>query len=289
MEVNTSTTTDTENMYNYINGFLLNPSAYIIVALVLVAYFIIFISLGNKSPDQNNIPTPLTPSDPNGGKMSKILIAIVIGIVVILILVNGLQYFFGIDIVASVKQVFLGNPIIDIKIDQNSPLLGGDSSVPEIKYAEQVFNIPGNYYGYEDAKTLCSAYGSRLANYDEIESAYNKGGEWCNYGWSENQMALFPTQKSTFNNLQNIKGHEHDCGRAGVNGGYMANPNLKFGVNCFGYKPKINPEEEQMMQVNTPYPQTEKDILMEKKVDYWKTKLDEILVSPFNYDTWSKI
>jgi hypothetical protein len=289
MEVNTSTTTDTENMYNYINGFLMNPSAYIIVALVLVAYFIIFISLGNKSSDQNNIPIPLTPSDPNEGKMSKMLIAIVIGIVVILILVNGLQYFFGIDIVASVKQVFLGNPIIDIKIDQNSPLLGGDSSVPEIKYAEQVFNIPGNYYGYEDAKTLCSAYGSRLANYDEIESAYNKGGEWCNYGWSENQMALFPTQKSTFNNLQNIKGHEHDCGRAGVNGGYMANPNLKFGVNCFGYKPKINPEEEQMMQVNTPYPQTEKDILMEKKVDYWKTKLDEILVSPFNYDTWSKI
>jgi len=48
MEVNTSTTTDTENMYNYIDGFLLNPSAYIIVALVLVAYFIIFISLGNK-------------------------------------------------------------------------------------------------------------------------------------------------------------------------------------------------------------------------------------------------
>jgi len=288
MEVNTSTTTDTENMYNYINGFLMNPSAFIIVALVLVAYFIIFISLGNKSSDPNNMPIDPSTSAPNGGKMSGILIAVVIGVLVILLLVNGLQYFFGIDIVASVKQIFLGNPIIDIKVEQNKPLLG-NSAVPEIKYTEQVFNIPGNYYGYEDAKTLCSAYGSRLASYDEIESAYNKGGEWCNYGWSENQMALFPTQKSTFNNLQNIKGHEHDCGRAGVNGGYMANPHLKFGVNCYGYKPKINPEEEQMMQVNTPYPQTEKDILMEKRVDYWKTKLDEILVSPFNYDTWSKI
>ena len=165
----------------------------------------------------------------------------------------------------------------------------GTSTVPEIRYTEQVFNIPGNYYGYEDAKTLCTAYGARLANYQEVEDAYNKGGEWCNYGWSDGQMALFPTQTTTYNNLQKIKGHEHDCGRPGVNGGYMANPHLKFGVNCYGYKPKINQEEEQLMQATSPYPKTEKDILFEKRVDYWKSKLGDILVSPFNYNTWSKI
>ena len=292
MEVNTSTTTDTVNMYDYINGFLLNPSAFIIVALVLVAYFIVFSSLGNNSSSsvQNNY-------NPSGsteyGKTSSALIGVVIGILVILLLVNGLQYFFGIDIVASVKQVFLGNPIIDIKVEQTtmdaSGGVLGSNIIPEIRYTEQVFNIPGNYYGYEDAKSLCTAFGARLANYQEVEDSYNRGGEWCNYGWSDGQMALFPTQTKTFNNLQKIKGHENDCGRPGVNGGYMANPQLKFGVNCYGYKPKINQEEEELMQVSTPYPKTEKDILFEKRVDYWKTKLGDILVSPFNYNAWSKI
>jgi len=292
MEVNTSTTTDTVNMYDYINGFFLNPSAFIIVALVLIAYFIVFSSLGNNSSSstQNNF---VASSSTDSGKTSSALIGVVIGVLVILLLVNGLQYFFGIDIVASIKQVFLGNPIIDIKVEQTtldaSGGILGSNAIPEIRYTEQVFNIPGNYYGYEDAKSLCTAYGARLANYQEVEDAYNKGGEWCNYGWSDGQMALFPTQSTTFNNLQKIKGHEHDCGRPGVNGGYMANPHLKFGVNCYGYKPKINEEEEQLMQVSTPYPKTEKDILFEKRVDYWKSKLGDILVSPFNYNTWSKI
>ena len=102
-------------------------------------------------------------------------------------------------------------------------------------------------------------------------------------------MALFPTQKQTFENLKGIKGHEHDCGRPGINGGYIANPEVKFGVNCFGYKPPITSEEEEMMQNVSPYPKTEKDVEMEKKVDFWKTQIDDILVSPFNYNTWSRV
>jgi hypothetical protein len=101
-------------------------------------------------------------------------------------------------------------------------------------------------------------------------------------------MILFPTQTATYNDLQKIPGHEHDCGRPGVNGGYISNPEAKFGVNCYGYKPKINKLEEDLMAVTTPYPLTEKDILFEKRVNYWKSKLNEILVSPFNYNTWSR-
>jgi len=192
---------------------------------------------------------------------------------------------------ASIKNLFNPtNPQLDITVNENTGK-GADSSepIPEISTIQQVFNIPGNYYGYEDAKTLCQAYGSRLATYNEVEDSYNKGGEWCNYGWSDGQMALFPTQKTTFDNLQKIPGHEHDCGRPGVNGGYMANPHIQYGVNCFGYKPKITSEEEEMMQNTTPYPKTEKDILFEKRVDFWKTKLNDILVSPFNYNSWSRV
>ena len=45
-----------------------------------------------------------------------------------------------------------------------------------------------------DAAAVCKAYGNRLANYKEIKSSLDAGGEWCSYGWSDDQMALFPTQ-----------------------------------------------------------------------------------------------
>jgi hypothetical protein len=133
---------------------------------------------------------------------------------------------------------------------------------------------------------LCQAYGANLATYKQIEDSYKSGGEWCNYGWSAGQMALFPTQQKTFDTLQNIKGHENDCGRPGINGGYMINPQLRFGVNCYGNKPKITSEEEELMKTTTPYPETAEDIAFQKRVDYWKNKVDDILVSPFNYNTW---
>ena len=101
------------------------------------------------------------------------------------------------------------------------------------------FNIPGNDYSFEDAKALCKAYGAELATYSQIEDAYKNGAEWCNYGWSANQMAFYPTQKTTWDKLQKIKGHNHDCGRPGINGGYIQNPRVRFGVNCYGPKPTI--------------------------------------------------
>jgi len=122
-----------------------------------------------------------------------------------------------------------------------------------------------------------------------VENAYNDGAEWCNYGWSQNKLALFPTQKSTYEKLQTIPDHENDCGRPGVNGGYMENPKIKYGVNCFGAKPDITPDEASLMSNTTPYPKTEKDIAMEERVEYWKSKLSDILVSPFNNNQWSRV
>lgn len=291
MEASTSSTIEPESMYGYINNLLMNPTALIILVIVVLIYIIVFVSLGDSSNTTSSVSTVGTNSSSGLDKTSGIIIAVIAGIFVILLLFNVLQYFFSIDIMASVKNLFNPtNPQLDITVNQNTGSSEDDSSepIPEISTRPQVFNIPGNYYGYEDAKTLCTAYGSRLATYSEVEDAYNKGGEWCNYGWSDGQMALFPTQKNTYDNLQKIPGHEHDCGRPGVNGGYMANPHIQYGVNCFGYKPKITTEEEEMMQNTTPYPKTEKDILFEKRVDYWKTKLNDILVSPFNYNSWSR-
>lgn len=273
--VNTTTTTDPVNMYNNLNNFILNPMVFIIVILIVVAYYAFSSSLG-----KDNLGTS---EESNGG---SIFVIIIIAILVILILVNALQYFFSINVTAYIQGLFSPKTTVDIVVDQSTYQ---PAPVPEIRFKKQVFNIPGNYYTYDNAKALCSAYGAELAPYEEIEKAYNNGAEWCNYGWSDNQLALFPTQKKTYDTLQTIPGHENDCGRIGVNGGYIANPKVKFGVNCYGYKPKITSDEQELMKTSSPYPETPEDIAFQKKVDLMKNNLDQILVSPFNHDTWGEI
>ena len=280
--VNTTSTTDPVNMYNYMNSYIMNPLVLIIIILVLVAYYAFSSSLGPGILGTTTEPT---------GKIFGIIIAIIL---VLLIAFNALQYFFSINVTAYVEDLFTPNAKVDIVVDQSTyqnthENIYEPAPVPEIRFKKQVFNIPGNYYKYENAKALCKAYGSELATYDQIEKAYNDGAEWCNYGWSADQLALFPTQKKTYDNLQKIKGHENDCGRTGINGGYIANPNVKFGVNCYGHKPKITSEEENLMRTSTPYPETQEDIIFQKRVDILKNNLEQILVSPFNYNTWGQL
>lgn len=271
--VNTTSTTDPVNMYNYLNSYILNPVVFIIIFLVVVSYYVFSSSLESGSSSLGN----------ENGSGAKVMGGIIVAILVVLIIVNAFQYFFSINVTAYVQGLFTKNAKVDIVVDQSTY---ESTPVPEIRFKKQVFNIPGNYYNYENAKALCTAYGADLASYDQIEKAYNNGAEWCNYGWSADQLALFPTQKKTYDNLQSIEGHENDCGRTGINGGYIANPEIKFGVNCYGNKPKITSEEEDLMKATTPYPETAKDLAFQKRVDFWKNKVDEILVSPFNYNTW---
>jgi len=160
-----------------------------------------------------------------------------------------------------------------------------------VSTGEEVFNIGNNRYTYEDAKGICKSYGARLATYDEIEDAYNKGAEWCNYGWSEGQMAYFPTQKATWTELQKDEKHKNDCGRPGVNGGYMANPYIRFGVNCYGKKPEARPSELAKMQVRKEkiVPKTKEDVVLDMKVKFWKENADKLLsINAFNTDKWSQ-
>lgn len=277
MQVSSTTTADPLNMYNNINSIVLNPIVFAIILLVIIVYIIFFISLGNNG--NSSVSTD------SGEKLQNTFGFVIIGILIVLVIINVLQYFFSINVTANLKNFLTPLPEIDITVD-NPTGMGEPSSRRQKQPKPQVFNIPGNYYNYENAKALCSAYGSKLASYDQVEDVYKNGGEWCNYGWSEGQMALFPTQQSTFDNLQQIPKHEHDCGRPGINGGYIANPNVRFGVNCYGVKPTMTAEEENLMNTIPPYPETAEDIAFQKRVDFWKTEIDNILVSPFNHSNW---
>lgn len=264
-------TSNPEHMYNYVNSYITHPFIFFTILAILVLY-VLSSSLGT-SDDSNNS---------NGGLL---FIIILIGLVIIFAI-----NVFNINVSTYIHGLFSPMAKVDIVVDHDIPINNNNNNnipVPEMKLKKQVFNIPGNYYTYNNAKALCTAYGAKLATYDEIEKAYSNGAEWCNYGWSANQLALFPTQQQTYNTLQHKKGHEHACGRPGINGGYIANPEVKFGVNCFGNKPIMTAEEEHLMQVSTPYPDTAEDIAFQQTVNTMKANLSNILVSPFNYNSWS--
>ena len=256
------------------------PLAFIIIVIIIIAYFVLFSSLGSTDSGSSS-----TSSSSTSSGSTSTLELFLWGLFILLLLFNGLAYIFSIDVIASIKNIFSPVTNIDIKVKQKK-----GSLLPEIiNRKNQVFHVSDNKYNYDNAKAICKAYDARLATYNELNQAYNEGADWCGYGWSEGQMALFPTQEEKWNKLQKIDGHHHDCGRPGINGGYIDNPKVQFGINCYGVKPAIRSEEAQQMQNEQLYPKTQREIMFDKKVDHWRHKLNDVMISPFNSDNWSVI
>jgi hypothetical protein len=218
-----------------------------------------------------------------------------------------LWYFILTLAIDYVMKRYLDVPLADIIIDKTRELMvyfgiikkpaspapvskkqSGGTVEPAINKSE-VFNISNNIYTYDDAQAICGAYGATMATYDQVEDAYKDGGEWCNYGWSAGQMALFPTQKKTWAALQGTDDHKHDCGRPGINGGYISNPFTPFGVNCYGVKPAGSVSDLATLTEPKMYPKTKDDLIAEAKVKYWKKHADKMLVlNSFNNSKWSE-
>ena len=167
----------------------------------------------------------------------------------------------------------------------------GNTTTGNTTTGNEVFNVSNNLYTYDDAQAICKSYGSRLANYDDIEEAYEDGGEWCNYGWSEGQMIFFPTQKATWDKLQTDPKNKNNCGRPGINGGFIDNPYAKFGVNCFGKKPAPTQSDIDKIKANRDiiHPISKEDKELNDKVDYLKHNSSTMLnINSFNNANWSE-
>jgi len=110
------------------------------------------------------------------------------------------------------------------------------SSISSLFGKKEVFHIANQDYTFEQAKCKCESYNAKLATYDQLVDAFNDGAEWCTYGWSSGQKAYYPTQKCNWE--KKTPEERLKCGNPGLNGGFFADPYLKFGVNCYGKKPK---------------------------------------------------
>ena len=155
--------------------------------------------------------------------------------------------------------------------------------------SKQVFNISRNLYTYDEAAPLCKAMGAELATYDQIQDAHKKGADWCNYGWVKGQMAVFPTQEETWNKLQTGPAeYRSACGKPGVNGGAFDNPDLRFGVNCFGPRPDKKDTDELTTDTGFDVPRTAEQIEFDKKVQKFRDQLPNVTVLPWSRGTWSE-
>lgn len=193
----------------------------------------------------------------------------------------------GVDLLKKV-----GHPTVN-ETDTSTTSTNTDVSGNTAATAEEVFNVSNNLYSYSDAQEICKSMGARLATYDDIEAAYNNGAEWCSYGWSEGQMAYFPTQKATWEKLQKDPKRKNNCGRPGVNGGYIDNPDFKFGVNCYGVKPKASAADLERMKAQKISPstviKTPEEIAQEKKIKYWMDNSANLLkLNSYNGERWSR-
>ena len=198
-----------------------------------------------------------------------------VGVLWVLILMIGfvLQMYGFID--ANIIAPVLAAPAVQ-------PVGSATSSLTNVNLVgNEVFHISDNKFTYDDAPAVCAAYDARLATLEEIIDAYNHGAEWCGYGWSAGGMALYPTQKGTWDALQQEvdSSKRTACGRPGVNGGYF-DPTSKFGVNCYGYKPQGN------VKLPTPLPGSD-PLAFKTAVDKWKGSLKSFSLDPYSRDTWS--
>ena len=265
---------DGDDIYNILN-LNLSPVVLVIFLVILILFYFIF--------------STFTSSNTNSAQGFGILFLVIWCIFIVLLFGNALKYLFDFNVKAIMKDLLKPIPKLNLKLSSDSKINTDNNDDKKNKKGKEVYNIPRNIYTYENAKAICKAFDSRLASISELQEAYKNGAEWCNYGWSKDQMALFPTQMKSWKKLRKVKGHENDCGRPGINGGYIGNPKAKFGVNCFGKKPKITNVEKELMKVGNTIPKTIKEKNFNKKVKYYKSRLPSMLISPYNDKKWSKI
>jgi len=98
----------TQDFYDNLNNLGTNPFVLVVLIIIIIVYYIIFSFLG-KSWDNDN-------DEPSGTFV--IFEALLWGLFILLIFVNGLSYFLNIDVITEVKISFHQNQKLILKQQQ---------------------------------------------------------------------------------------------------------------------------------------------------------------------------
>ena len=167
-----------EEFFGSLNNIGSNPFILVVLVFIILIYYILFAFLGVSSGSNTS----------SGGFI--FIEALLWGLFIILIFFNGLSYFFGINIVTDMRDVFSEEPEIKIETTVDSSNVDSsnvDSSNVEIDTRE-VYHVPGNRFTYHDAKAICKAFDAEMATYEQLNEAQKKGASWCSYGWTKDQL-----------------------------------------------------------------------------------------------------
>ena len=261
-----------EDFFNKLNKYASNPIILVVFILVILVYYILFAFIGGSGIESSN-------SESSGGFV--LFEGLLWGLFILLIFVNGIYYFYNVNILTEFNNIFSSEPEIIIEKTIEKPL-----EKPIEK--KEVYHIPANRFTYHDAKAVCNAFDGELATYDQLNHSLDSGANWCSYGWSKDQLGLYPTSQNHFKKMQKREGHEYDCGLPGINGGFVSNPHTRLGANCYGLKPKKSKLESEYLDNQELYPKSHKELIFEERVKYWKNRIGNILINPFNNNNWFK-
>jgi hypothetical protein len=124
---------------------------------------------------------------------------------------------------------------IDECIDEDNKIVQLKSKYTDKK---EVFLIY-NKLNYLEAKEVCKLYSGRLATESDLDTAFQNGANWCNWGWIEGQKIAYPVQEKYWEDIEKV--HKGHCGpTAGINKISNIDPLKKYSVNCYGIKPRKN-------------------------------------------------
>lgn len=255
-------------------------------------------SMGNSFKSVQNMTEPIADSIsesvaavPSTAPSLYVMLPLIIGIgVLIIVLTLVIYYRTAIGNAFDTMKTNISNyfspppppppPVVDEQeLNTVNQMVGGRKTV---------FNVNSNKYTYSDAEPLCKALGAELATYDQVKKAWDQGADWCNYGWIKGQAAVYPTQKSTYDALQqsSVADERMACGRVGINGGHMDNPDLRYGVNCYGDKPSQTDHDIEITNERMQPPLTS-TALKQKMIELeFKANSNLIGLLPFNSSKW---
>ena len=198
-----SSATVNTNIYQYIDNFFQLKNILSIVGIIItISIFLTLITPRKKSFSEDYTE--------NRTNVAGWVLSTIIFLIIFLFIMGGiLQFFFGINVLLSFTNFYKK----EIDLTATEPGKTGHHVKSSESTTSQVFNIPGNNYSYDDAIELCKAYGAEIANYSQLENAYNEGANWCNYGWIDKSEAYYPLQADI---------DDKTClGKKGLNGGLM--------------------------------------------------------------------
>ncbi len=253
----------------------------------------------NVAQKMKNMTNKMSSGSTNGDKIDfkkilHIFILIMVSMLILYVLIS-VFYYYRTDCEDGVKKPFL-EYLADYrhralcvavpKTDKQKDMKLSDIQMPTVK--EEVFHISNQDYTYDQAKCKCESYGAKLATREQVIESYNKGASWCTYGWSNGQYAFYPVQQCDWDKIEEEnkdlppEKRQH-CGKPGMNGGYFSNPYIRFGVNCYGVKPK-----GEAAVPKKPYCPPMNFCKLEKNFQA-SHKLDTDSIAPFAPDRWNQV